>query len=71
MSVIYYVVILDGVPRDVTTIFSRAVTTAKELSTATKEASIVPCIPRHEPVQMELDFSSEEPTEPMVNGPKV
>lgn len=59
----YYIVLLNGVPVDVTTLWSRASKIRDELSVKGKDAIILPCVP----VQTELDlgeFSSEEPTEP-------
>ena len=53
---IYYVVLLDGVPRDVTTIWGKAVQSQKELTTTRGDATIVPCVPMGE------EFEDEEPT---------
>lgn len=55
----YYIVLVNGVPMDVTTIWSRAVKSQQELSTSTKDAIILPCVPAQE----EFDFMSEGPTE--------
>lgn len=57
---VYYVVMLGGVPVDVTSVHSRALTSVRELSTSREEAIIVPCIPTED---VELDeFIDEEPT---------
>ena len=54
----YYVVLLDGVPLDVTTIWSRAVKSKEELTVPGKDAIILPCEPRDE------DFNEESDTTP-------
>lgn len=63
LNVTYYVVLLNGIPMDVTTIPAKAVQSQKELSVPGKDATIVPCIPL-EWKQLEMDFMDEEPTEP-------
>ena len=57
---IYYVVLVDGVPMDVTTILAKAVQSQGELTTAHRDATIVPCTPIPSD-----EFDHEEPTEPM------
>jgi len=54
----YYVVLLDGVPMDVTTVWSRAVKSKEELTVPGRDAIILPCEPRAG------DFEEEEDTEP-------
>lgn len=53
----YYVVLLDGVPVDVTTYWARAVKSKEELTVPGKDAIILPCVPRED------DFESEELTD--------
>lgn len=55
----YYVVLLDGVPLDVTTVWSRAVKSKEELTVPGKDAIILPCEPR-----AVGDFEEEQDTEP-------
>lgn len=64
----YYIVLLNGIPVDVTTIWSNAQVSQKQLSVRGKDAIILPCTPLEwkSPDQLELTlepFDSEVPTE--------
>lgn len=59
MQTTYYIVLLNGVPVDVSTIFAKAQQSQKELSVPGKDAIILPCVP----IQREFDFAQEEPTD--------
>lgn len=60
----YYVVLLDGVPLDVTTVWSRAVKSKEELTVPGKDAIILPCEPREVG-----DFEEEQDTDMDWEGP--
>lgn len=53
---LYYVIVVNGVPEAVTTLFSRAQGYARELDTRNRSARIVPT------AEIVDDFSDEEPT---------
>lgn len=61
----YYIVLLNGVPLDVTTIYAKAQQSQKELSVPGKDAIILPCVP----IQREFDFSDEGPTQEALDEP--
>lgn len=55
-SRVYYVIVVNGVPEAVTTLYSRALGYARELETRNRSARIVPT------AEIVDDFSDEEPT---------
>jgi hypothetical protein len=63
---IYYVILVNGVPEQVTTHFQRAQQAANELTSRYREARIVMC-------REVSEFETEEPTEPdsIAHGPEV
>lgn len=65
----YYVLLVNGVPEQVTTYWAMAKQAAQQLESANREVRIVPCVGvlPQEAVPEEID---EEPTEPM-NGPQL
>ncbi len=68
---IYYVILVNGIPEQVTADFSRAKQAERELTSRHREARIVPC---RECVPEALnEFESEEPTEQdvLAHGPEV
>lgn len=64
MQRIYYVILVDGTPEQVTTIWARAKQAADELTTKNREAKIIPCAEAVPPGVEREEFESEEPTEP-------
>lgn len=63
----YYVILVNGVPEQVTTYWAMAKQAAAQLESKSREVRIVPCVSVPEAVP---EFIDEEPTEPVV-GPKV
>lgn len=48
MLTTYYVIVVNGIPEQVTTNWNRAKQAADELTTRTREARIVPCVEAQE-----------------------
>jgi hypothetical protein len=59
----YYVVVVDGVPLDVSQNYAKALQSMRELETKNRVAVVIPCIPMPEP------FDSEVPTDPQMELP--
>ncbi len=55
----YYVIVVNGVPEQVTTLWSAAKAAADQLTSRHREARIVPCVPCPQE-----DFVDEADTEP-------
>lgn len=53
---IYYVILVDGVPQAVTSLYDRAQMYSRELSTASREAVVIPTR------EIAEDFDDEVPT---------
>ena len=68
----YYVVLVNGVPMEVTQHFWRAEKAQKELSSATREATIIPVEPKDSgylDAEEYAGFSDEEETSPQLKLP--
>lgn len=59
MSKIYYVIVSNGLPADVTTDFGMANLRRKELDSKDRPAVIIPCMPITSGTQPGFDFSED------------
>ena len=64
MSQVYYIVLVDGIPEAVSTMWSVADQRCKELSTAHRHAMILPTYGIDPAFKDEAEFMEEEDTEP-------
>lgn len=55
----YYVVIVNGAPEAVSADYHRAAKMQRELASANREATIVPCAPIPEQTQLDLPLEDE------------